>query len=724
VKKSINRIVMEDMQRTTSITLKTITSWVDGITLDLNYWSTQSICQMALEDTYIGIATSKNLNSVLNKQKRDYKFYDNLNLANVKGDIISSSEEGLAGNINVFNEYFFQNALKGKITVTAKPKAQNTDKNSFIISVPVIINDTISGVLYGAIDLDFVYEMFIKPIKVERTGYAYLVDGNGLFLAHPDKTNILTVNIGTYSWGKKMLEQGNGTIIYSFKGINKIAFFEKEKSIGWIMVIAAPVNELMAPARDIGLINSIITAFFIIIAVISIALLYRTIIQQPINLLIEGIEQFSVGKLNNRIEIHTNDEFQELAGVFNKMTDDLQKVTVSRDELVKEIRERKRTEEMLADRELELRKLFESIDSGVVIYEVVGNGENFIIKDFNAAAERIEKISRQQVIGKVVTEAFPGIKEFGLCEVFKRVWATGNPEYFPETLYKDKRDAGSWRENWVYKLPAGTIVAVYNDITARKLAEEQLQIAFEQLKAAQAQLVQSAKMASVGTLAGGVAHEINNPLTGVLNNVQLIKMVAEQKKEFSIDDFKELLNLIEESALRCTKITRSLLSFSHAPKGVLQDCLLNEMIEKVIVLVEHELILQNISLHIDLDPNLIQTKGDSQLLQQVIFDIITNAKWAIQKKAGKEGGTITIKTKNHPETKSLFLSISDTGLGIPKENLERIFEPFFTTKPVGEGTGLGLSIVYRIIKQHNGTIIAESEEGNGATFKIELPVLV
>jgi PAS domain S-box-containing protein len=255
----------------------------------------------------------------------------------------------------------------------------------------------------------------------------------------------------------------------------------------------------------------------------------------------------------------------------------------------------------------------------------------------------------------------------------------------------------------------------------RKSAEEALEHAYEQLKTTQAQLVQSAKMASVGLLAGGVAHEINNPLTGVLNNVQLIRLMAGQRKDFNLDDFKTLLAVIEDSAQRCTKITRSLLDFSRASKGIFQKVSLNDITEKVISLIEHELRLENIIIQKDLAPDITLISGDLQLLQQVVFDIISNAKWAIKKKTEKEGGLITVKSEYNTETKQAFLYISDTGIGIPEENLERIFEPFFTTKSVGEGTGLGLSIVYNIIKQHNGTIEVESEVGKGATFKISLP---
>lgn len=283
------------------------------------------------------------------------------------------------------------------------------------------------------------------------------------------------------------------------------------------------------------------------------------------------------------------------------------------------------------------------------------------------------------------------------------------------------------RENQAYNKKDENFLGMVADVLAviiiRKHAEKELKQAYEQLTRAQSQLVQSAKMASVGILAGGVAHEINNPLTGVLNNVQLIKMIVAQKKEFKIEDFKEMLDVIEESANRCTKITRSLLSFSRASKGSYQQTSINETVEKVLVLIEHELGLQNIAIDKKLQPDLPLIPADSQLIQQAIFDIMVNAKWAIQKKAAPgQGGTITIKTEYQPKDNTIFLSIADTGIGIPKEDIEKMFEPFFTTKEVGEGTGLGLSLVYNIVKEHKGTIVAESEVGIGTVFKISLPV--
>lgn len=252
--------------------------------------------------------------------------------------------------------------------------------------------------------------------------------------------------------------------------------------------------------------------------------------------------------------------------------------------------------------------------------------------------------------------------------------------------------------------------------------KEELRNAYEKLKTVQAQLVQSAKMASLGQLAGGVAHEINNPLTGVLNNIQLIKMELAGKNDFGPADFKDVLDIIEESALRCASITSSLLDFSRSAGETFQPYCLNEIVEKTLNLIGHEILLHNIAIEKRLKPDLPLVLGDFQLLQQALFDIIINAQWAIRKKSDADG-LITIKTEYEPEKASVSLSISDTGCGIAPEELAKIFDPFFTTKPAGEGTGLGLAIVYSIVKKHSGEIEAVSELGQGATFKISIPAL-
>ncbi len=254
-----------------------------------------------------------------------------------------------------------------------------------------------------------------------------------------------------------------------------------------------------------------------------------------------------------------------------------------------------------------------------------------------------------------------------------------------------------------------------------KLLEARVEERTRELKIAQAQLVQGAKMAAIGQLAGGVAHEINNPLTGVLNNVQLINMEIAEQKDFSPKEFKSLLGTIEESALRCKDIVQALLDFSHLRKKPYQPVNINEVIEKAFILAEHEIRLGNIKIIREPGSSLPKIPADTNQLQQVFLDIFNNAKWAM--KGRKDGAELKVKTFFAADNNSVVIEISDNGCGIEEENLEHIFEPFFTTKKPGEGTGLGLSVCYGIVKEHGGIIEVESQgKDKGAAFRITLPL--
>lgn len=237
-------------------------------------------------------------------------------------------------------------------------------------------------------------------------------------------------------------------------------------------------------------------------------------------------------------------------------------------------------------------------------------------------------------------------------------------------------------------------------------------------------LTLEAKKAALAQLASIVAHEINNPLTGVLNNVQLIKMIAEGKDTFSLEEFKELLDVIEESALRCTKITGALLEFSHSIKNHFQPVSVNAIIENVVASLGNDSAFKDISLEKDIASELPDVAANTPLLQQVIIDIIFNAAWAIKEKSQAGRGVITVKTSFSPEFKTVAILISDTGIGISKENIPKIFSPFFTTKRAGEGIGIGLATAQAIVKKHKGTIEIDSEVDKGTTFKILLPAIV
>ena len=233
------------------------------------------------------------------------------------------------------------------------------------------------------------------------------------------------------------------------------------------------------------------------------------------------------------------------------------------------------------------------------------------------------------------------------------------------------------------------------------------------LKRAQLALVQSEKMAAVGTLSAGLAHEVKNPLSAVLGYAQLSKRKLSQP-----DVIKGYLDTIESETRRCNEIIGNLMTFSRSEKGEFTDVTINDVVEKSVGIVEHQLGLNNVHIKMELAADIPEIIGNPNQLQQVLMNLAINAQQAM----GPDGGTVDIGT--YSDGKNVYISVSDTGPGISEELAEKIFEPFFTTKAAGEGTGLGLSVTYGIIKDHDGDIRVERAEDGGARFVIELPMHV
>jgi two-component system NtrC family sensor kinase len=236
-------------------------------------------------------------------------------------------------------------------------------------------------------------------------------------------------------------------------------------------------------------------------------------------------------------------------------------------------------------------------------------------------------------------------------------------------------------------------------------------IMVETLTETQEQLVQKEKLASVGQLAAGVAHEINNPLGSVLLYADILcKETAEENEQQ-----REDLQMIIREASRCKIIVNDLLNFSRQNEVLVQDTDLNAMFRALAQEQGRLEIYQNIQIQTDLDPNVSVIQADPLQLHQVFTNLMDNAAEAMP-----DGGTLTLRTRSGPEAGFVTVEVEDDGIGIPKENMKRIFTPFFTTKPIGKGTGLGLAIIYGIVKMHRGQLGVQSEDGKGTKFTITL----
>lgn len=253
----------------------------------------------------------------------------------------------------------------------------------------------------------------------------------------------------------------------------------------------------------------------------------------------------------------------------------------------------------------------------------------------------------------------------------------------------------------------GKLARVFNkmltDLTERE----------EEVSRAKQKLIQSEKMSAFGQMSAGIAHEVKNPLAGILGYAQMAKKKLEDKPEVM-----KYMEIIEKETTRCKEIVENLMRFARQEKANLTRCDINKTVQDSVRLVEHQITVSGIKIvqNYAKDGGPVWINGNSNQIQQVMLNLMLNAQHAMGNK-----GTLTVSTHFDEKNNRVMIIVSDTGSGMPPEVIERIFEPFFTTKGVGKGTGLGLSVSIGIVKDHRGTIEVDSAEGKGTTFTITLP---
>ena len=338
----------------------------------------------------------------------------------------------------------------------------------------------------------------------------------------------------------------------------------------------------------------------------------------------------------------------------------------------------------------------ESLDAGILVLDLEGR-----VVRFNRALEGLYGLTRQEAIGRSFAELFPR----SLCDTLeasmgKAWWGRAETSGISRLNLTNLRD-----EEKVVKLqvapfltdkedPEGTIV-IFEDVTARVELETQLRL--------------REKMASLGLLAAGVAHEVNTPLTGISSFTQML-----QEQTGADDPKSKLLEKIERQTERASKIVNNLLNFARQGRSGFVAVQLNDVIRDVLSLLEHQLTRSRIKVRLELAEVLPRVMGDENKLQQVFLNLILNAQDAMP-----SGGWLTMTTAMRGD--EVVATVADTGQGIGLEDVKRIYDPFFTTKRAGSsGTGLGLSITYGIIQEHSGHINVESSLGKGTSFLVRL----
>ncbi len=366
------------------------------------------------------------------------------------------------------------------------------------------------------------------------------------------------------------------------------------------------------------------------------------------------------------------------------------------------------------EREDELNRLSGALE-GLAEMVVITDLAHRIIHA-NPAAEKILGYTPEEMIGLDSREFFEGIP--------------GNPERLAEKMEKEAA-GGTWKGELLNRRKDGELIDVHltmtvlrngegraagyvgitRDITGRKQAEANLARTYRQLRDLKGQLIQSEKLSSLGLLAAGVAHELNSPLDGLMT---MLRLTRKHTPPGSTEH--EQASTMLAAAEHMARIVGDLTAFARRSEGDYREVDLNEAIEATLSFSFHHLAAGKVTVVKHLDRRLRKVRGDRGRLQQVVLNLITNARDAMA-----EGGRLEIGTENSPDRPEVTVTVSDEGAGIAPEHLDRLFDPFFTTKQPGEGIGLGLSVAYGIIESHRGEITVESEPGRGTVFTIRLP---
>lgn len=484
-------------------------------------------------------------------------------------------------------------------------------------------------------------------------------------------------------------------------------------------------NQLKQNISDI-----IIFSFLVLLATsLLVAILSKNFVK-PILILQSSAKAIAKGDFSHRVIVNSHDEIEDLAILFNQMTESLRGSTVSKKHL---------------------DNIIEAMVDSLIVTSPLGE-----IKTVNKATCKMLGYLKNKLIGKHINALFPkGSKVSVGTNILDRLIKEGQVENY-ETLYIKKDGspipilltAAVMRDD---DFRIDSIVMVIKDITIRKKDEEERAVLERQLN-------QSQKLESIGTLAAGIAHEINTPIQFIGDNTHFfddavkglfdliehyrqithcqkqdkecekLKNAFEKEKEVDLDFFKEeipkAIEQTKEGVERVSRIVSAMKDFSHMGSEEKEEEDINKAVESTVTISRNEWKYVS-ELKLDLDKNLPMVRCVVGDIKQVVLNLIVNAAHAIKEKQEKNGksdekGLITISTSK--EDGFVVIKISDTGAGIPEDIRDKVFDHFFTTKKVGKGTGQGLSMAYTaIVQKHDGDISFESEVGVGTTFIIKIP---
>lgn len=504
----------------------------------------------------------------------------------------------------------------------------------------------------------------------------------------------------------------------------------------WYVITHSDSAFVLAPIKKLQRIVMLVL-WLVILAVIISSLWLGRALSVPLENIRNGFKRVSQGDLEYRVETVLDTELNELASAFNEMTGELQRTLTSRDQLQHEVLLRERIEENLRQSEQRFRGAFEQAAVGIAHVGLDGSWLRVNHRLCDILGYDSDEL-RQKTIQNIthpddidtdmlhVQELLDGkADEYRMEKRYIRkdgstVWATlmvklakkpdGSPDYFI-SIIEDIDEKIAMKES-LYQLNSELEQRVADRTRELYISNQKLETSLQKLYETEEQMLQAEKMAAMGTFAAGIAHELNNPLTGVLNYVQYVRDKIHDEK------LRDYLDKAEKNTLRAAKVIDNMLSYSRRSQPEEKSINIATVIEQSIEIMRPELNREHIDIELDLDQELPLIKANADTLEQVFINLMGNARDAME---GREKKLISIRAIESDNT--IHISVTDTGSGIPGHVGREIFDPFFTTKPPGKGTGLGLGLCQRIISNLGGTVTYHSDESQGTSFYIQIPVV-
>ncbi len=326
-KNALETSKIEQLTQSVDNTLNILTNWFTNRKLDVSNWAKQDTLKTALKSNFLGKAARKTLNDDFSRMHHEYEYYNGFRLTDLSGTVLASSNVNDIGVLNIKDRNYFKEALQGKLALSQVLKSKTDGSPILVIAAPVVEKEHVAGVFYVVISMQNFNSRFIDSIQIGKTGYAFIVNKEGLVIAHPNKNDIMNRNITDFSFGRDILATDDGILHYQVNDIDKVSVVQTFTEMGWKLILNTDADEIYAAINKLAKLSVILVISVAAIATLIIFLVASSV-AKPINMVVAGLRDAAEGEgdLTKRLQVTSHDEVGELATCFNIFVEKMQSI--------------------------------------------------------------------------------------------------------------------------------------------------------------------------------------------------------------------------------------------------------------------------------------------------------------------------------------------------------------------------------------------------------------